>query len=136
MKAKVQINHQVLREIALTLIPNSDDYPSVDELKLTGHPIRESLEYQAKIAPMFLDTVSLCDADHVKEWLINLEARQPERFESIVQIIFAAYFTHPLVQDSLNYPGQEVRTLDKGGFGAEDLLLELMKSPPRYRSTV
>jgi len=54
-------------------------------------------------------------------------------FKLIMTIISASYLSVQQVKDSLEYPGQQAMTLSRTGFGAEELVFELMQQPKRYR---
>ena len=65
--------------------------------------------------------------------LQRLESNELPDFRKLVTVACAAYYGDPVVRKILGYSGQQALTLEKGGFGAEELVLEMMEQPKRYR---
>ena len=51
----------------------------------------------------------------------------------LLTVICGAYFLVAEVQQAIEYTGQQAITLDRGGFGAEELTMKQMELPKRYR---
>ncbi len=69
------------------------------------------------------------------DWFDDCARKSPEDCRQVVMLVCAAYYLHPEVRRRLNYPGQRALTLPRGGFGQEELVVEMMSGPKRYRST-
>ena len=54
-------------------------------------------------------------------------------FNLVMTLICAAYLMDARVKNALKYPGQQALTPNRGGFGAEELVIEMMQKPKRYR---
>lgn len=52
---------------------------------------------------------------------------------ALLECIAGAYYLHPEVRRLIGYAGQEALSLGRGEIGAEDLLVEMMAAPARWR---
>lgn len=55
-------------------------------------------------------------------------------FNRLMLVLCAAYLQHPRVREALGYWGQQALTPNRSGlFGCEDLVLEMLEKPKRFR---
>lgn len=57
----------------------------------------------------------------------------PALHTALFEVLAAAYYLAPAVRAGTGYLGQKALALPRGGFGAEDLTLEIMARPPSFR---
>ena len=72
------------------------------------------------------------------KWFIGAGAAASGQYLALVVLLLsgvlnAAYLMDTRVKNALNYPGQLALTPNRGGFGAEELVIEMMQKPKRYR---
>jgi hypothetical protein len=80
-------------------------------------------------------------ADLLEEWrdgeprrvIESLARDRPVDLELLLVAAAAAYYLCERVRDCIGYPGQEALTLERGGFGGEDLLDAMLERAPFYR---
>ena len=58
---------------------------------------------------------------------------EPALHAALFEVLAAAYYLAPAVRAGIGYLGQQALALPRGGFGAEDLTLEMMARPPSFR---
>lgn len=133
--AMLSVQHRArLRDLADVIVPGFQQMPSASAVGLAGDPVDRVLRMRPdlKIAlERLLDTLA---GTEPAETMRSIAAQDPAALEVLMQVVVGAYCMEPRVRDALGYSGQQALTLDRGGFGGEDLLLAMMDSPPRYRT--
>lgn len=123
-----------LEVFARVMIPGGSGMPSAGDLALWDEPVDEVLT----IDPARLEPLSrFLDMGGKVETLADLEAlAQADKpgFEALGVVLANAYFMHPLVRESIGYPGQEARD-SSGGLSEEDeaLLAPVIERGAIYR---
>jgi len=119
----------VIAEIAALILPGGNGQPAAKDIAIECEPIDRVLKSRADLAGPFIAILDNYDtlAESFLHELSNAE------FNLLMTVLCAAYVMDKRVRNALNYPGQQALTLDRGGFGAEELVMELMHQPKRFR---
>jgi hypothetical protein len=128
-----------LARLADAIAPAAAGMPSASDISLARESglIDRVLALRPDLArrlPALLD--ALLDAPAGAEpdaALARLQADDPAGLDALMQAVAGAYYLDGQVKRRIGYRGQEALTLDRGGFGGEDLLLAMMERPPRWR---
>ena len=120
---------EIIARLAAEILPGTESQPSAASIDIAGSPLDRVL----RLAP---------ETQHLLDHLLGaysgnpetfLEALSDDAFNALMTVICAAYVMDPEVRKALGYEGQQALTPNRGGFGAEDLVIEMMGEPKRYR---
>lgn len=115
--------------LASCILPGAHGQPSAAEMDLQYTGIDRALKSRPELGNVFCDILDRFNGD-AKDFLQHL----PESdFNLLMTLICAAYVMDDSVKRALGYGGQEALTPNRGGFGAEELVIEMMRQPKRYR---
>jgi len=121
---------KLIAEIAAVVLPGGDGQPAASEISLERGPIDRVFKSRPDLEAPFIR-------------IMNAYRNGPEAFlgalaESdynlIMTVICAAYLMDEGVKKALYYPGQQALTPNRGGFGGEDLVIEMMQQSKKYRA--
>lgn len=122
-----------LAALAAVLIPAGRGLPSAPEAGVPG-PQLDRLAPLRPDLPAILAAATAFRPDLPAEAAVPAMAREaPGLFADLFEALAAAYYLSPAVRAGIGYAGQQALALPRGGFGAEELALEMMARPPRYR---
>ena len=120
---------EALAALAAVALPGDGVQPSASEIDLSAAALDRAL----RARPDLIEGLQrILDHDGI-EAEAYLHSLGNADFNLLMTVLCAAYVMDPRVQAALNYPGQQALTLDRGGFGAEELVLEMMQQPKRFR---
>ena len=119
----------VIAEIATVILPGGNGQPAAKDIGIECEPIDRVLKSRADLAGPFIAILDNYNA-LAESFLLELTAAE---FNLLMTVLCAAYVMDKRVRNALNYPGQQALTLDRGGFGAEELVIEMMHQPKRFR---
>jgi hypothetical protein len=132
-RALTPVQRASLAKLAEFIVPAAADMPSASDVALAGAPLDRVLKVRPDLfAPLarLLDSV---EGRAGADTLEHLDTSGDPDFEALLQAVLGAYYMHPDVRRMIGYRGQEARALPRAGFGAEDLVAEMMGGHPRYR---
>jgi hypothetical protein len=115
--------------LARCILPGAHGQPSAAAIDLEFAGIDRALESRPELGGDFRSILDRFTSD-AEDFLALLPAAD---FNLLMTLICAAYLMDSSVKKALGYNGQEALTPNKGGFGAEELVLEMMQQPKRYR---
>jgi len=116
-------------EISNVVYPGGYNHPPSIGLDIKNNPLDRVLEARKELIAPLIKILN----QYVAEPDTFLSQLEDDDFQLIMIIISASYLSIPEVKDSLEYSGQQSMTLSRSGFGAEELVFELMQQPKRYR---
>ena len=119
--------------VAEVVLPGNDRQPSAADVDIGGPPLDRLLssrpDLESQLASILMDFV----AEEFSTPEEFVESLNPSDLRILVTALCGAYFLIDEVQQSVDYAGQQALTLDRGGFGGEELALKQMGLPKRYR---
>jgi hypothetical protein len=119
----------VIARLAAAILPGTKCQPAALEIDIESRAIDRALTSRPDLAAEFCQLLDRFEGDP-EEFLQVL----PETdFNLLLTLICAAYLMDESVKKALGYYGQQALTPNRGGFGAEDLVIEMMQQPKRYR---
>ena len=107
--------------------------PSAGDIDLANAPLDKVLRARPDLLEPLCRLLDSFGSDAMEIAVPSLERDEPQAFEMLMQVVAGAYYMDAHVRSLLGYDGQRALTLPRSGFGAEELLMEMMESPPRYR---
>jgi hypothetical protein len=116
-------------EIANIVFPGDCNQPPSDSIDIEHAPLDRTLRARVDLLVPLINILDQYESQP-DTFLSQLEEKE---FNLIMTIVSASYLGVQTVKDSLEYPGQQALTLSRAGFGAEELVFELMQQPKRYR---
>jgi hypothetical protein len=118
-----------LAQLANAVLPGAVDQPAASDIGIEQDPIDRALKSRPDLAADFATVLDRFEGD-AENFLRKLTDTE---FNLVMTLICAAYLMDAGVKDALDYPGQQALTPNRGGFGAEELVIEMMQQPKRYR---
>jgi hypothetical protein len=115
--------------LARCILPGGYGQPSATEIDLESAGIDRVLKSRPELGGDFCTILDRFKSD-AEDFLAHLPATD---FNLLMTLICAAYLMDSNVKKALGYTGQQALTPNRGGFGAEGLVLEMMQQPKRYR---
>lgn len=116
--------------LAEVLIPAAHGMPSAGDVDLAGAPLDRVLRARPDLAAPL---ASLMDSLPDQASGAVAPGLPAAALELLMVVAGGAYTLDPRVRARLGYPGQEAQLLPRAGFGAEDLVVEMLDLPPRWR---
>jgi len=123
----------VLTVLADRIVPAACGMPAASDLDLAGKPLARALASRPDLAAAIQSIASHFDGDDPQSYLECLESAAPARFEALLQAVLGAYYMDARVKALIGYDGQRALVLPRSGFGAEELVAEMLDRAPRYR---
>lgn len=120
---------RVIAQLAAEILPGTATQPAAVDIGIDDEAIDRALRSRADLAPGFCQLLDRYtgDAD------VFLETLDDPDYDLLLTLICAAYVMAPAVRRALGYDGQQALTPNRGGFGAEELVMEMLQQPKRYR---
>lgn len=115
------------------LVPAAGPHPAFTAADPDESLIARVLRIRPELAGVVERALSALPPDPGPADLDALAAREPGLTQALLELVLGAYYLSPAVRAAIGYDGQQALSLPRDGFGAEDLALELMASPPRWR---
>ena len=123
-------HRQQVAKIAAIALPGGNGQPAARDISIEYLPLDRVFKSRADLLPRFIEILEL-EKEISNEFLQILPDSD---FNLLMTVLCAAYLMDNRVKNSLGYNGQQALTPNRGGFGAEDLVMELLKKPKRFRS--
>jgi len=123
-----------LASIADLMLPRADGMPSASDIDLVNSPLDKVFRARPDLIRPLRQILDSLRSDTTETDLRLMQRDEPEAFELLFEVVAGAYYMDAKVRRLLGYDGQRALTLPRSGFGAEELLIEMMESPPRYRA--
>ena len=123
-------HRQKLDRLADLVLPGYGDQPAAAETAMSATGVDRVMKSRPDLQPGLIRLLE--SIDEVSESC--LEELAEADFSLLMTVLCAAYLSQPKVRQALDYPGQLALTPNRGGFGAEELVIEMMQQPKRYRS--
>lgn len=121
---------KLIADIAAVVLPGGGSQPAASEINLEQAPIDRVFKSRPDLRTPFIAALNGYD-DEPEDFLSALDE---SGYNSIMTVLCAAYLMDERVKKALYYPGQQALTPNRGGFGGEDLVIEMMQQPKKYRS--
>jgi hypothetical protein len=134
---KTQLNgkqRQLFAELANAILPGDGHQPSAVEIDIAEAPLDSTLRYRPDLEAGLLARLQHYRKAMPVDASEYLQALDEVELRNLMVIVCAAYYMHPTVMRVIGYSGQAAITLGRGGFGAEELVLEMMDQPKRFRT--
>jgi hypothetical protein len=124
-----EVQRSSIAMLARCILPGADGQPSAAEIDLEYSGIDQALKSRPELGSDFRTILDRFhgDADEFLQQLADAD------FNLLMILICAAYVMEGSVKKSLGYSGQQALTPNRGGFGAEELVIEMLQQPKRYR---
>ncbi|MBX3598915.1 MAG: hypothetical protein KF874_15225 [Rhizobiaceae bacterium] len=122
---------ECLAVVADKILPRTPEMPSASDLDLSNTLVDKVLQSRPDLVEPLRKLLDLRLASPESLTLADLNTQD---IETLFQVVAGAYYMDPTVRRLIGYDGQRALTLPRSGFGAEELLIEMMESPPRYRA--
>lgn len=123
----------ILGEIADVILPQWKHMPAATSIDIANEPIDAVLRLRSDLLSNLVQVLSLIKEDDIESSLEHLQDNSPHLVLALMTTITGAYYMNKTVQEALGYSGQQAQSLPRDGFGAEELVVEMMDMPPRYR---
>jgi len=122
-----------LAAVADVILPRAEGMPSASDIDLANAPLDKVLLARPDLLEPLCQSLDSLSSDAIETNVPSLARDEPQAFEVLMQVVAGAYYMDTHVRSLLGYDGQRALSLPRSGFGAEELLMEMMESPPRYR---
>jgi len=121
---------ELIADIAAVVLPGGGSQPAANEINLAQGPIDRVFESRPDLRAPFIAALSGFDNDSEA----FLTALADSDYKLLMTVLCAAYLMDERVKKALYYPGQQALTPNRGGFGGEDLVIEMMQQSKKYRA--
>lgn len=122
-----------LAAIADIIVPRAGGMPSASDIDLVNAPLDKVLRARPDLLEPLRQMLDSLNGEVIEKTVTGLQRSEPETFDVLMQVVAGAYYIDSHVRRLLGYDGQRALSLPRSGFGAEELLMVVMESPPRYR---
>lgn len=130
MKSGLSASHRdAIEAIAATVFPGYDSQPAAADIELQAIPLDSVLTARPELIADFIRVIDSFHGDS-DGFLQNLPVAD---YSLLMTVLCAAYVMDDRVRNALGYDGQQALTPNRGGFGCEELVAEMLEQPKRYR---
>lgn len=129
------LHRHVFRQVAGLMLPAWRHMPDGSSLAIEHRQLDQAMAARPQPALRLAAILEQFRPPVDARQLAALESRSPADFHILKTMVCASYYLHPKVCDALGYPGQQALPLSRGGFGAEELVMKLMRQPKCYRTS-
>ena len=119
--------------LAEVLIPAAGHMPSARDAEVGESCLDRVLVARPDLIRPLADLLQECRDGEPLQVIEALARDCPAKLEMLLVAAAGAYYLCQRVRDSIGYPGQEALSLDRGGFGGEDLLDPMLERAPFFR---
>jgi len=120
---------RVIATLAAEILPGAGQQPAALEIAIEAQAIDRALKSRPDLVAPFCRLLDCFEGDAGA----FLQSLPEAEFNLLLTLVCAAYVMDERVRKSLGYDGQQALTPNRGGFGAEELVVEMMRQPKRYR---
>lgn len=126
-------HRELFVELANELLPGNERQPAAADLGLAQTPLDRLLISRPDMESRLETILDKFLSVRVQGATAFMASLSEVMFRQLLTTVCGCYFLLPKVQESLGYDGQQALPLGRGGFGAEELVIEQMQRPKRYR---
>jgi hypothetical protein len=119
--------------VAAVVLPGNDRQPSAVDVDIGGPPLDRLLSSRPDLESRLTSILKNFVTEEFSTPEEFVESLNSPDLRILVTALCGAYFLIDKVQQTVDYAGQQALTLDRGGFGGEELALKQMGLPKRYR---
>lgn len=131
-----QDQRRLLAMLADELIPAGDGMPSASQAEVAGQWLDHVLSARPDLAEGLKRILQMAQHRSPVAAVAELRANDAVGFGVLAEVVPAAYFMNPQVQQLIGYPGQTPRPIDPHPDYLDDGLLEsVISRGPIYRPT-
>ncbi|MFT5116269.1 MAG: hypothetical protein ACI8P9_005635 [Parasphingorhabdus sp.] len=124
---------QLFAELANVILPGGSGQPAARDIDIANQPLDSTLRSRPDLEPVLiarLQNYYKAKSVGAEEYILSLEEAE---LRQLMLIVCATYYMNPIVKQSIGYNGQQAIPLGRGGFGAEELVMEMMEKPKIFR---
>ena len=122
-----------LAALALVLIPAGPGLPSAPDAGVPGAMLDRVAALRPDVGVILASAVAFRPELPPEAAASAMVQEAPELLAALFEVLAAAYYLAPAVRSGIGYAGQQALALPRGGFGAEDLAIEMMARMPCFR---
>ena len=126
-------SRELILALAKVVLPGNDRQPSATDVDIAGAPLDCVLSSRPDLEGQLLAILECFAADKSLTPTGFVETLDTQELRVLMTVFCGAYFLVTEVQQAIDYTGQQALTLDRGGFGGEELAIKQMELPKRYR---
>ena len=126
-------SRELILALAKVVLPGNDRQPSATDVDIAGAPLDCVLSSRPDLEGHLLAILERFAADKSLTPTGFVETLDTQELRVLMTVFCGAYFLVTEVQQAIDYTGQQALTLDRGGFGGEELAIKQMELPKRYR---
>ena len=126
-------SRELILALAKVVLPGNDRQPSATDVDIAGAPLDGVLSSRPDLEGQLLAILERFAADKSLTPTGFVETLDTQELRVLMTVFCGAYFLVTEVQQAIDYTGQQALTLDRGGFGGEELAIKQMELPKRYR---
>ncbi len=126
-------SRELILALAKVVRPGNDRQPSATDVDIAGAPLDCVLSSRPDLEGQLLAILECFAADKSLTPTGFVETLDTQELRVLMTVFCGAYFLVTEVQQAIDYTGQQALTLDRGGFGGEELAIKQMELPKRYR---
>ena len=123
----------LFQQLCGALLPAWEKLPDGASLSLENDPIDRALNLRPELQTSLESVLGKLSDPINSTQLRLLEKDNPEQLKNVKLLVCATYFEHREVRTALQYHGQQALDIGRGEFGCEELVLEMLSGPKRYR---
>ena len=126
---------KLFTELSNVILPGNLEQPAAQDIDIADEPLDLLLRSRPDLEKNLLKQLqNYCDATS-NDALSYIQSLEITELRNLILIVCATYYMHPVVKKNIGYSGQQAIPLGRGGFGAEELVMEMMEKPKTYRCT-
>lgn len=122
-----------LAALSAVLIPAGRGLPSAPDAGVPGAMLDRVATLRPEVRTVLAAAVAFRPELPPEAAVPVMAQEEPALHAALFEVLAAAYYLAPEVRAGIGYAGQQALALPRGGFGAEELTLEMMARPPSFR---
>jgi hypothetical protein len=126
---------KLFTELSNVILPGNLEQPAARDIDIADKPLDLMLRSRPDLEQNLLEQLRNYDDATSKDALSYIQSLEITELRNLILIVCATYYMHPVVKQNIGYSGQQAIPLGRGGFGAEELVMEMMEKPKTYRCT-
>ena len=125
---------RLFTELANVILPGNIKQPAARDIGIADEPLDSTLRSRPDLEQNLLEQLKNYQNATSNDALNFIQSLNITELRNLILIACATYYMHPIVKRRIGYSGQQAIPLNRGGFGAEELVIEMMEKPKRYRN--
>ncbi len=122
-----------LSALSAVLIPSGRGLPAAPDAGVPGPMLDRVSALRPDVWMILTSAVAFRPTLSAEAAVAAMAQEEPTLLRALFEVLAAAYYLSPTVRAGIGYHGQQALALPRGGFGAEDLALEMMTRAPSFR---